>query len=286
MYCFDLDGEELWKRIDLGRWEHAFGNGSSPLLYGDLAILWCGPNDPKGRNVLLAMNKKTGETVWEQNQSYGSRSTPLITKVNEQDQLILGYSKDVKGQPDNKSGFLYGFDPKTGKEIWKCQGLNSYCYASPLYADGVAVGMAGYGGSALAVKLGGTGDITSDRLWLPPKNFQRVGSGVVVNGHVYIVDENGVPRCYNLQTGDEQWKVEKRPGSGASTWGSMVHADGRLYVLMRNGETLVFAANPRYELLAINALGSSESTNSSLAISNNEIFIRTFKHLWCISGKK
>jgi outer membrane protein assembly factor BamB len=205
--------------------------------------------------------------------------------VNGQDQLILGYSKDVKGQPDDKTGFLYGFDPQTGKEIWKCQGLNSYCYASPLYGDGIAVGMAGFGGSALAVKLGGSGDITSDRLWLHPQNVQRVGSGMVVKGHIYIVDENGVPRCYDQQTGEEQWKVSKRPGSGASTWGSMVHADGRLYVLMRNGETLVFAAKPTYELLAVNKL-SGESTHSSPAISNGQIFLRTFKNLWCIEGNK
>ncbi len=285
MYCYDFDGKELWKRTDLGKWEHAYGNGSSPVLYGELAILWCGPNE-KGRNFLLAVNKKTGETVWEQDHSFGSWSTPLITKVNEQDQLILGYSRDAKNQPDDKTGFLSGFDPKTGKEIWKCQGLNSFCYASPLYGDGVAVGMAGFGGSALAVKLGGSGDITPDRLWLHPRNTQRVGSGMVVNGYVYIVDENGVPRCYDLHSGEEQWKVEKRPGSGATTWGSMVHADGRLYVLMRNGETLVFAAKPTYELLGVNKLSSGESTNSSLAISNGQIFLRTFKNLWCLEGTK
>ena len=66
----------------------------------------------------------------------------------------------------------------------------------------------------------------------------------------------------------------------------MVHADGRLYVLMRNGDTLVLAASPKYELLATNRLGAGEQTNSSLAVSNGEIFIRTFKHLWCIAEKK
>jgi outer membrane protein assembly factor BamB len=284
MYCYDYEGNELWKRTDLGTWEHAFGNGASPVLYGDLAILWCGPNESKGRNFLLAVNKKTGETVWEQDQSFGSWSTPLVTNVNGQDQLLLGYAKDVKGQPDDKTGFLYGFDPKTGKELWKCQGINSYCYASPLYGDGIAVGMAGFGGSALAVKLGGMGDITADRLWLHPKNAQRVGSGMIVNGHAYVVDETGIPHCYDLRTGEEQWKIDKRPGSGASTWGSMVCANGRLYVLMRNGETLVFAAKPTYELLAVNRL--SGDTNSSLAISNGQVFVRTFKHLWCIEEKK
>jgi len=148
------------------------------------------------------------------------------------------------------------------------------------------VGMSGYGGSALAVKLGGKGDITSDRLWLHPRNTQRVGSGLVLDGHVYIVDENGIPRCYDLKTGEDRWKIEKRPGSGSTTWGSMVHAEGRLYVMMRNGETLVFAAKPTYELLTVNSLGAGEQTNSTPAISNGQVFLRTFKHLWCIEKKK
>src|SRR5262245_21095423 len=140
--------------------------------------------------------------------------------------------------------------------------------------------MSGYNGSALAVKLGGTGDITKDRLWLHPKNEQRVGSGMIVGGHVYMVDENGLGRCYDLKTGEDSWKdAKQRTGT---TWSSMVQAEGRLYVLMRNGETRVFAADPTYKLLAVNSLGSGEQTNSSLAISNGDIFIRTFKHLWCI----
>ena len=94
MYCYDLNGKELWKRTDLGKWEHMFGNGASPVLYGDLVIQWCGPNqNPKDRNYLLAVNKKTGETVWEHDESYGSWSTPVIATVNGQDQLVLGHSQ-------------------------------------------------------------------------------------------------------------------------------------------------------------------------------------------------
>src|SRR5439155_454406 len=48
MYCFDHDGKELWKRTDLGHWEHGFGNASSPVLYNNLVILWCGPNGLPG----------------------------------------------------------------------------------------------------------------------------------------------------------------------------------------------------------------------------------------------
>jgi outer membrane protein assembly factor BamB len=287
LYCFDPDGKELWKRTDLGgKWEHTFGSGASPVLHGDLAILWCGPNENKGRNFLLAVNKKTCVTVWEHDEPYGSWSTPLIARVKDQDQLILGQSKDVKGTADSKTGFLKGFDPMTGKELWKCQGLNSYVYASALYGNGVAVGMSGFGGSSLAVQLGGTDDITKDRLWLHPKPAgQRVGSGVIVGDHVYMVDENLAPHCYEFKTGDDLWKGEQRL-KGDVTWGSIVHADGRLYVLMRNGRTTVLAANPKFEVLAFNALANGEQTNSSPAISNGDIFIRTFKTLWCIGQKR
>jgi outer membrane protein assembly factor BamB len=269
MYCYDFSGQELWKRTDLGQWEHAFGNASSPVLYGDLVILWCGPNENKGRNFLLAVNKKTGETVWEKDEKAGSWGTPILIKADDRDQLLL-----------NTVPFVKSYDPATGEELWFCEGLSKYAYTSPLFANGVAVGMSGYGGAALGVKLGGNGDITGNRLWHHPNNIQRVGSGMIVGDHVYIVEENGVPHCYNLQTGEEVWQVDKRP-SGGTTWGSMVHAEGRLYVLMRNGKTQVFAANPQYELLATNDLGPAE-TNSTLAISSGDIFIRTFKHLWCI----
>ena len=284
LFCYDFTGKELWKRTDLGKWEHAFGNGSSPVLHGDLAIQWCGVNE-KGRNYLLAVDKKTGKTVWEHDESFGSWCTPLIASIGGKDQIVLGQSMDVKGATESKTGYLRGIDPKTGKELWNCRGLDSYIYSSPLVGNGVAVGMSGYGGSSLAVKLGGEGNITADRLWLHPKPAgQRVGSGVIGGEHVYMVDENCVPHCYELKTGNDLWKDEAKL-RGGTTWGSIVAADGRLYLLMRNGETVVMAANPKHDVLAVNSLGG-EQTNSSVAISNGEIFIRTFKNLWCIADKK
>jgi outer membrane protein assembly factor BamB len=273
MYCYDFAGKELWKK-DLGKLEHTWGNASSPVLHGNLAILWCGPGT---RQFLLAVDKATGEKVWEhtepggKNGFYGSWSTPIIAKVGGRDQLVLSVPRKVKG-----------FDPKDGKELWSCDGLTDLVYTSPLYGDGVVVAMSGYGGAGLAVKVGGAGDITGDRLWHHPRNTQRVGSGVVLGEHVYILEENGTPHCYELKTGQEVWKVGQRPS--ATSWGSMLAADGRLYVLNQNGDTVVFAASPKYELLATNRLG--ERSNASIAVSNGELFIRTYKHLWCIADKK
>src|SRR5262249_31667583 len=59
VYCYDLDGKELWKR-DLGKFNHIWGNASSPVIWKDLVFLNCGPGE---RVFLLAMDKKTGEDV-------------------------------------------------------------------------------------------------------------------------------------------------------------------------------------------------------------------------------
>jgi outer membrane protein assembly factor BamB len=275
MYCYDFAGKELWKK-ELGKLEHIWGNASSPILYGELAILWAGPGE---RQFLLAVNKKTGEKVWQHDEPggadgmkkgawIGSWSTPIITKVDGKDQLILGMPKKLKG-----------FDPHTGKELWVCNGLGNLVYTSPLAADGIAVSMSGFHGPAFAVKLGGTGDITKDRLWLQEKkNPQRIGSGVLIGEHIYMLEENGTPHCFEVKTGKEIWNAGDRPGEGA--WGSMVYADGKLYVTGRGGATMVFAAGPKYELLATNRLG--DHTDASIAISNGDLFIRTYKNLWCI----
>ena len=285
MSCYDCAGKELWKRTVLGKWDHAFGSGASPVIHGDVTVLWCGPNEGKGRDFLLAVDKRTGRTVREHDGSFGSWSTPLIATVGGRAQLILGQSRDAKNAPESTHGYLKGFDPQTGKELWKYQGLSSFVYTSALYADGVVVSMSGYGGSALAVKVGGSGDVTKDRLWLHPKPAgQRVGSGVIVGDHVYMVDENATPHGYVLKTGEDRWKDAARL-KGDRTWGSIVHAAGRPYVLMHSGESVVLAASPRHEVLAVNPLGPGEQTNSSPTVAGEEIYLRTFKHLWCIGAK-
>ena len=242
---------------------------ASPIIYKDLVILWCGP-DPKNTQ-LLAVNKKDGKTVWSHPEKEGSWGTPVITRVGDKDQLILGIAYKLKG-----------FDPLTGKELWFCDGLTQLVYTSPLISKGIAVAMSGYNGSALAVKLGGEGDISKQRLWHHPKNIQRVGSGAIVGDHIYILEETGIPHCYELESGKQVWQVDKKVAG--RSWGSMLVSGDRLYVLTQNGDTQVFAASPKFELLATNKLG--EGANASIAVSNGELFIRTFKTLWCIKEAK
>lgn len=274
LVCYDFQGKELW-RCDVGKLEHRWGNASSPILHGDLCIHWCGPGD---RQFLLAVNKKTGEKVWEVNEQggdsgltsgkySGSWSTPLIARVGDQDQLVFPLPHVLKG-----------YDPQTGKELWSAKAGGTYCYMSPLYVDGIAIF-----GSSL-VRLGGRGDITRDRL-KHTVGAMFISTAVVGGDYLYTFNNVGVPQCYEWRTGKELWKdqIAKRPG-GTEAWGSLVRAGDRIYIIDRRGTTSVFAAGPKYEHLALNPL--EEHTDASLAVSGGELFIHTHKHLWCIGGNK
>jgi outer membrane protein assembly factor BamB len=282
MVCYDFSGKELWRK-DLGKLEHIWGNASSPVLYGDLCILWCGPGE---RQFLLAVNKRDGQTVWQHDESggkvgedkkgetwVGSWSTPLLARVGDHDELVLGVPYKVKG-----------FDPKTGEELWSCDGMGPLVYTSPVIsADGIVVVMSGFHGPALAVRAGGKGDVTkTHRLWHHTQQIpQRIGSPVIVGEHAYILTDSGLAQCLEVKTGADLWKKER---AGGSAWGSMVAAAGRLYVTGQEGTTHVFAAKSQFEELATNPLG--EQTRASIAVADGEVFLRTYKHLWCIAEQK
>lgn len=276
--CLDFAGKELWKK-DLGEFIHIWGTASSPILHGENVIVWCAPGV---RQFLIAMNKKTGDEVWRQevpggagglkkgDKWIGSWSTPVIAKIGTREELILSVPNKVKA-----------FDPKSGKELWSCDGLTDLVYTSTVVSpDGIVIAMSGYGGSGLAVRAGGDGDVTkTHRLWHHPRNQQRIGSCVIIGEHAYHVNEPGSASCFELKTGKDLWKGERLT---SKTWGSMVHAAGRLYVTNYNGETLVVKPDPsKIDILAENKL--PDTVLATIAIADGDILIRGYKFLWCIS---
>lgn len=286
LICYDLDGKELWRR-DLGTQRHIWGYAASPVIQGNLCYLNFGPGE---RTFLIAVDKRTGEKVWQVDDPgghsgekkpgaesppwVGSWSTPVFIPSGGSDSLVMSWPNRV-----------VAFDPASGKERWTCRGLNPLVYTSILQHNGVVVAMGGFGGMALAVKTGGTGDVTdTHRLWHHPKTKQRIGSGVIAGDHIYILNDPGVAECFELSTGKRVWEERlKGPGAKADSWSSMVLAGDRIYVINQSGDSFVLKASPQFEVLATNPLG--ETCMASIAPSDGELFIRTYKHLWCIGEK-
>ena len=287
LFCYDMNGKELWKR-DLGRQTHEWGYAASPVIYKDLCFLNFGPGQ---RSFFAAFDKRTGKTVWEheipevqpdfredgfkgqKNGVIGSWSTPIIVKTENRDELVISLPDWVKA-----------FNPETGEELWRCAGPNPLIYTSPVYGEGVIVVMGGFHGPALAVKPGGNGDVTdTHKLWQTGSTPNRLGSPVIKDGHIYVMNMPGIAECFDLKTGQPIWE-ERLRGTGPKndSWSSMVLSGDRIYILNQSADTIIVKANPKFEVLAVNSL-DNELTNSSIVVSDGEIFIRTHEHLWCIS---
>ena len=289
LYCYDMNGNELWKR-DLGRQTHEWGYASSPVIHKDLVFLNFGPGK---RSFLAAFDKQTGKTIWENdipevqpesrednfrgrpNGVIGSWSTPIVIDFEGREELIVSLPDWVKA-----------FDPATGRELWRCAGPNPLLYTSPVYGEGVVVVMGGFHGPTLAVKPGGEGDVTeTHRLWKSGRTENRLGSPVIKDGHIYVMNMPGIAECLELKTGKQIWEERLRgKGPNNASWSSMVLAGDRIYILNQSSETFVLRASPTFQVLAVNSL-EDELTNSSIAISNGEIFIRTHENLWCIASE-
>ena len=280
--CFDLEGKELWHR-DLGQQKHIWGSGTSPVIVGDVVYLNHGPGE---FTRLVAMDKKTGKVLWERPEPiregdkegargyYGSWSDPLPRVINDKPQLLMSWPY-----------YACAIDPATGKDLWKCDGLNPLVYTSPLLEGDTMIAMGGFSGMALAVKVGGSGYVTATHLlWHHPKSPQRIASGAIHEGHIYILNDSGVAQCINVKTGEQVWN-ERLKGNGPSgqNWSSIVISEGNCYAVNQVGDAFVFKASPKFELLAANPMG--EKVIGSIAVSDGRLFIRGYKHLFCVAAK-
>lgn len=281
LHAYDLEGNEKWSR-DLGdHYEHQWGaNAASPILYAGALIVHAGP----GMTVnLFCLEKTTGETIWEKElpdayskdmkEFKGSWATPLIIDNDGRPEMLIGLPKA-----------LTSFNPKTGDELWRCEGLSDLCYTSAISNGEVAAYLGGFGGPGLGVRLPDsktTGNITeSHRLWADQgkkPNRQRIGTGQLIGNHLYQLDEPGIAVCLDVTTGERLWESRLSRNS----WSSMNYVGGKLYVNDQSGTTYILDPNPKeLKLLQENAVDQRQHTNSTLAFANGSIYLRTDAFLY------
>lgn len=270
VFCFDLEGNELWQ-TSVGDRTHGWGSGTSPILHGNLLIV----NASVESGVLVALDKLTGKEVWQAKGINSSWNTPLLVNHKDRPELIV-----------STEGRLLSFNPNDGQPLWNADGVHRYVCPSVVAHDGVVYAIGG-GHTSLAVKLGGSGDVTATHtVWKKPLG-SNVCSPVYLDGHLYWAsDSGGFICCQNAVTGETvyQQRIEPRPGT---IWSSAVLADGKLYFVSQHNGTFVVAAKPQFELLSHNVLQDDDSrTNASPAVSNGQLFLRTDKNLYCIGEKK
>ena len=272
LYAYDMDGTLLWNK-DLGdkKMRNEFGEGCTPVLYGDrIVVVW----DPQGPSFIVALDKMTGKELWRtERQEIDSWATPLVVEEGGRAQVITsGMSR------------LRSYDVETGKLVWEGPGLTMNPIPSPVYGDGVVFATSGFRGNSLkAIRLADAkGDIgaTNAVAWSLNHDTPYVPSPLLYDGILYLLKSNsGLLSAYDAQTGKPHYQLQ-RLENVPNVFASPVGAGGRIYVPGREGTTIVLRAGSSYEVLAKNTL--DDGFDASPALVDHDIYLRGYKYLYAV----
>jgi outer membrane protein assembly factor BamB len=274
LYCYDMSGKLQWSQ-DLGKMRIAmgFGEGSSPTLYKDsLIINW----DNEDGSFITALDKNTGKTLWkEKRDERTSWSTPIVVEHDGKAEVVT-----------TATGKIRSYDIANGKLLWECGGLTRNVIPSPVADAEKVYCISGFQGSSLlAIKLGGSGDLTgTDSIaWTHKKSTPYVPSPLLYGGKLYFyASNNGRLSCLDSKSGDaliDAEPLEEIP----SVYASPLGAAGRIYLPGRNGVTIVLKQSDKLEKLATNKL--DDKFDASPAAVGKELFLRGRQNLYCIAEK-
>ena len=270
VFCFDLDGNEVW-HASVGEKTNGWGSACSPILYGDLLIV----NASVESGAIVALDKATGQEVWRTSGIGSSWNTPvLVTLPGGGTELVVSI-QDA----------LLGLAPDTGEELWRADGIHRYVCPSVVHHDGVVYAIGG-GGTSLAVRAGGRGDVTKTHtLWRQNKG-SNVSSPIYRDGHLFWAsDSRGIAYCQDAATGEFVYEQRLSP-SPDRIYASPILVDGNLlYVSQHNGVYIV-AAKPEFELVAHNVFEDDESrANASPVAHDGQLLLRSDGFLYCLGRR-
>lgn len=286
LYCFDLNGKLLWKQ-DLGVLDGGWssdtnshwGFGSSPIIYKHLAIVQC---DTQNQAFIAAFNLADGKRVWEtKREEDSSWSTPTIYEGKDRTELVTSGTK-----------YYRGYDPLTGKELWRLADGVDVKIPTPIVAHGLYFLSGGdsharrtfyalRAGLKGEVKAAQDSDAGSSVAWQSPVIKPHLVTPIVYGDYLYVCTDNGVLTQFQARTGDSGYRA--RLGSGGSFSSSPVAADGKLYFANEDGEIFVVKVGATYELLSRNPMG--EVVIATPAITDRMIIIRGQNHVFGIAEK-
>jgi outer membrane protein assembly factor BamB len=286
--AFDMDGEKIWTRDlqnDYGTFGHQWGYASSPLLYNSslyIEVLHGSHTDDP--SYIISLNAADGTTQWHQErptnaeeESPDAYTTPLLLNYNGKTEIVI-----------TGGDYLTGHDPDNGKEIWRAAGLNprnrgNYrIISSPTYSDGIIYAPTRKR-PLLAIKAGGTGDITNSHLlwkW-EESGGPDVPSPICDGKYFYMVDDKGKITCLDAKNGNLIWGPNATSGGIVSA--SPILVEGKIYIINEEGITAVVQVGKEFKLLATNELDGSY-TLSSPAVSESRLYIRTAFYLYCMEN--
>jgi len=275
-------GKVLWERRDF-ECNHFRGAGSSPIVFGDLLIMHFDGSD---HQFVVALDKRTGKTVWRTERSIDFKDVGPDGKPEAEGDLRKAFATPhvitVNGKPmliSIGSKATYGYDPFTGREIWRVEERSNFSGSTrPVAGQGLVFYPSGFStGELLAVRPDGAGDVTATHVaWRVSRSVPKKPSLLLVDGLIFMIGDNGVATCLEAATGQVVWTARVDGNYSASP----VWAEGRVYLFSEEGKTTVIEAGRKFKVLAESEL--ADGFMASPAVAGNALFLRTRTHLYRI----
>jgi outer membrane protein assembly factor BamB len=263
--AFDFNGKQVW-HYSFGATSNYHGPGGSPLLYKDRVIFY---QDQRSDSFIAALNAKTGKVMWKTaRQEAVGWGTPAAIRAGARDEIVVNGQYAVRA-----------YDPDTGKELWSAKGPTMEVTPTPAVGHGLVFCSSGRAGPTLAIRPGGTGDVTESHIvWQTPRGSPFIPSPLVHGDLIYLInDMAAIATCLEAKTGNTVWQGRlgeaKREGFSASP----LAVEGKIYFTNDDGETFVLAAGREFKILRINRL--NEQTLATPALVNGTWYFRTATQL-------
>lgn len=281
LVCLETaNGTEVWRkhlRTDFGGKYGEWAYAESPLVDGDQVIV-----TPGGTNAtVVALNKKTGELVWKCAVSDGSAAG--------YSSVIIAEFGGVRQYVQFLASGLMGIDPGTGKLLWRYEKSGKASPAviiTPLVSDGMIYSGAFRATTALIKPVQKDGAFTVEEIYSNSKLPVGLG-GVVKVGDYFYGSGGSTAMCVEFKTGTVKWE-ERSIGPG-----SLLVADGRVYVHAENGDVALlepsaegYREKGRFKPPGVPARANPmEKAWTYPVIASGKLYIRDKDSLWCYDVK-
>ena len=275
--ALDFDGNVKWSKI-VGEQSsnRGWGSGSSLIVHDDLVIV----NATEESRAIIALKKSSGEEAWrnesrELELAYG---TPRVVQLSDESKEIVF----------SAPGKIWAMDPADGKTKWSAKTPATGNVSPSVIVDGETVyTFGGYRSSgSVSVRAGGKGDVSKSHVNWTSRTSSYVATPLLHDGQFYWIDDRGLANSTSATDGKEVYRERVSGLTGRPVYASPILIDGKVFAVTRRAGTIVYEPGSKFAEIARNRFaGDDTDFNASPAISENKLYLRSNKALYCVGEK-
>ena len=269
--CLELEtGKKVWSINILSEFDAdnpEWGISESPLVVGEKLIVTPGGKDA----TIVALDKTTGKTIWK---SRGLSDDAAYSSC------ITFQAAGVEQVVNFTHQGVVGVALADGAPLWRYDRVANTVanIATPVHVDGHVFATSGYDTGCALVRLepDGAGKVKAKEAYFSRELKNHHGGVVRVGDHIYGFSDS-VLKCIDWKTGKDTWS-HRSVGKG-----SLVFANGCLYILGEDGKVGLAEANPKEyrELSSFEVEHGRQKAWAHPVVAGGRLYIRTQDRLRC-----